>query len=540
MVPVSFYTHGASILAAPVTLAPSPHGVNVDYFFPLRNLGDRAITLRVDAGAGGTRNVIVPPAVGTQPGTASVALRQFVASGPASTNITLTDITVGESQLCGSLPSGLTVTSTGVGEPVSATVSDLNFGAMVCRGSPVGARVVELRSLASIPITFDASIGASSPHFSVSPASGSIAPGGAVTLTVTPRMLSNETPGEHVELLRVHTSTGQRLDINLLFEIVGARIRINADRPVPLPQTAPGTASPSFALPVTVQTNVPVSMRTTATGAAARDVQFAFDGTSVNAVYTPSSASVEPITVAFDTASPFPLCAPIEGGPLVLTPNTTSAVLLTAPPSISVGSNLCGSMPPPVSFELRNPGGVPVPFTTNAQSLVGYFSVSPTSGTIPPGGAQQISVAYRQPVSNERTARSPYAAAAYADRIRDWITVAAGAQRLTVDVTGIETGFAYSTTFSMILPPPRPDETHYFEFFSTRVGGTSPPVASYLATPSTTGGCLVQSVPHRTYPGVVGGLYQVRCPMSGSYRVAIAPANAAAPNCSPRLTFASR
>lgn len=304
--------------------------------------------------------------------------------------------------LCQPLPSAVTLTGNGTNGALTLGSASVSFPTQNC-GAAASSKLLNLKNTGTAPFNWNASV-LGSTGFTVTPASGSIAVGANVDVTVKSPAFSNTfgSIAAVTDTLRITTniSGDAAHDVPLSATPTGAMLQITEAN------IAFGTvqATKSAGKPITV----------TNTGNVATTVTFTLGSANTALTFAPQNASVSSVSPINGTAT----FAPLTSGPLANTVSLTvpggtplCAALPTARNITGTAAQgiwggavaqesfalVCNAAVATQSFNLTNPsGGAPYDFTAAAGS--GY-SVSPTSGTVPVNGTVSITVTPPQNVT---------------------------------------------------------------------------------------------------------------------------------------------
>jgi hypothetical protein len=246
--------------------------------------------------------------------------------------------------LCGALPGNLTLSGTGTNPTVTASPTTLNFGYVACgtAGSPL--TTVIQNNGAATSFTAAPLKGALS-NFVVTPASGSLAAGGNIQLTVTPQTIpvqSSPTPvttgsNFYGDTLQVVTGSGTIVDVTLDETALGAILAFSTAK-ISFTTITHGT-SESSALSVTNTGSGPATVTLTP---ALTSVVFSGDAGASDAG-TPDPFGVTPATSAIAAGGTGPFSA-------TFSPSQTATYNGTIALSVPTGTNLCATLPADVTL----------------------------------------------------------------------------------------------------------------------------------------------------------------------------------------------
>lgn len=378
----------------PVTTTSAPAPITVT------NTGNRPLSLKIEPPSDAHFQVTAPVGEVAVAAGASVPNLSARFAPTAATMLEGTAALTVTGAICGASATELAFSGKGVIGVARTSPGALAFGRINC-GATAAAKTVTLANDGGAAFTFSAALleGAASP-FAVAPASGSVAPGHVVTVTVTPKAVPQTASTE----------------VNAFGDVL--RIRTNAvgdqDHDIPLTQTAQGaviSSTPSAVgfegTPITTTRTSPVSIRNSgnasitlapaATGAdysVASTSAFALaaGGTSiVTARFSPTTVGAKSGAVALK-ASGGVLCAPLPPA-TTLSGTGTNGTLGLSTTTLEFGSTNCGATASPQTFEVRNTGNGAFDFVVAAgKGAASPYNVTPVRGTVPAAGKVIVTV----------------------------------------------------------------------------------------------------------------------------------------------------
>ena len=432
------------------------------------NAGGQAVTL-ANAGAGALRWVAasgaawlsVSPASGTLAGGENTTVVLDLATAPLAAGDytgTVTFTPLDGNGVSRSVTVSLTVTA----PPGRLAAAPTSLTATATAGVAPPAQTLQLSNPGGQPLTWSAST--NQPWLSVSPATGTLAPGATATLTVnyTTAALA---AGSYAAVLTVAAPTASNTPLT-----VPVALSVNP-------------APPTLALSASVLAD------TTGVGTspAARTVQLTNSGgqpLTWNATTNQSWLSVSPaqgtlaagasvtLTVSYATsalpAGGYSGLVGITSAGAVNSPQQVAASVIVEPPAGELTLSVAtlarsigqGLTPAAQTFTVTNTGGRPLSWS--AADNQGWLSVSPATGTLAPGASAQLTVTY---------ATGALAIGSYAATI-------------TVSAPGANGG-ARTVAVSLSVTVPQPVITLAPEFLSRTTNvGTSPAPQQFTITNS--------------------------------------------------------
>jgi hypothetical protein len=291
------------------------------------------------------------------------------------------------------------------GGPPGVSTTTLDFGLVNC-GSTANAQTftIDNPSFASVAWTATLGHGAASP-FTLSPATGTLASGGSVQVTVTPNAVptsastSANALGDVVTVSLNSSSATVTLSETaqgavLLFvpatlpfgpvplsagpdtEFFGVQNEGNVDADVTLTLTG----DPSFTLPSSATTQALTVM----------------DGSSDDSsiTFTPTTTNNVTASVAMTTAPGLVLCSPLPT-PLAVSGNGTNGQVAVSPAQIVFGTNglvPCGTNAQPQTVTLQNTGTASFTWSGVLTHGSTYYTISPASGTVTASSSVPVTV----------------------------------------------------------------------------------------------------------------------------------------------------
>ncbi len=301
--------------------------------------------------------------------------------------------------ICGDSPKQIAMKGQGSNGMVGVTPAGVDFGQVDC-GTSTTAKKVTVSNTGNGPFTFDAKLDAAgSNYFTISPATGSVAPGGTTDVTITPKAIPSAapvTPNAFGGSLSVSTSA------------IG-----DAPHTVSLTQTAHGaiiTANPTSVnfSSVPVSTTQTAGVTLTNSGNAAANVTIAASGTGFSvspatasltagdtlqatATFAPTAAG--PATGALSLAATGTvLCAPMPADVALSGSGTSGSVSLSAQ-SFDFGATNCGASATAKTLTLQNPGNAGYTWTAAlAKGTSSPYALSKASGTVAAAGSDALTI----------------------------------------------------------------------------------------------------------------------------------------------------
>ncbi len=400
-VPVKLTAAGAELSLVPTTIdfGLYPVGASApDVPLTLKNNGNKAVTITIaqpsDAQFGVTWSGSPAPIALAANATAVGLMGKFKpsTSSPSSSFAALSF----NGAVCGASAAQIAMKGQGSNGVVGVTPAGLDFGQVDC-GTTAAAKKVTVSNTGNGAFTFDAKLdSASSNYFTVSPATGSVPPGGTGEVTVTPKAIPGTAPvtaNAFGGALTVTTST------------VG-----DAPHSIALTQTAHGailTASPSSAnfASVPVGTSQTVGVTLTNSGNAPANVTIAASGTgfsvtppsgtmtagdtlATTATFTPSAASAATGALKIGSTGAV-LCAPLPADVALSGTGTSGSVSLSAQ-SFDFGATNCGATATAKALTLQNPGNASYTWTATLGSS--RYALSKASGSVAAGGSDSLTI----------------------------------------------------------------------------------------------------------------------------------------------------
>jgi hypothetical protein len=358
-------------------------------------------------------------------GTAQTLGATFSPGGDISPqSSTLTFAVDATTNLCAPLPGpdggvpSLELFGQGTNGQVAFSPSTLAFGLVDC-GTQAAAQAVTFNNNGNEAYTLTALLDAGTAYtLAVAPAGGMVAAGGTATVTLTPKPIpqTSAIPGPYDDWLTVNT-TAIASDGGLVSVLI------------PVTESAQGAVLAGFApnngqiafgnTPIGGQSSFQLYIQNTGNQAAPLDANAGppqFDipsitvpangntGSNWNATFTPQKAQLYQAsgTIGFDGDAGAVLCQPLPAilSSLALSGTGTNAPTFSANPLLVLfGTVNCGSAPPASqNVTLTNSGLTAVSWTAALSASSGgpdggpLFSIAPTSGSVPAGGTQPITV----------------------------------------------------------------------------------------------------------------------------------------------------
>lgn len=347
---------------------------------------DPAEALVVDGGAEGALVATFAPGASIEPqqSAVSVAIDEAVV-------------------LCAPLPEPLSLTGTGLGAPrANFAAEPLDFEAVGC-GQPA-TRTLALTNDGEVPLTFSAQI--TGQRFSVSPAEGSVPPGETLDVEVTASFPSTSLAGTAAQgVLTLATNDENHLTTNIDLSATssGATLTLTpkvasfgvypvaiAAAPIELELRNTGNAPAvlTFDQPADAQFSVswagaPAAV-TVAPGAAVPDLAAGFTASAITLSQTQALIHVDGAVCGESAAT------------LRMTGQGTAGSVGFSTTDVFFGEDGfvdCGTQAGAQKFRITNSGNGSFSWTaTLGKGDASGFSFSPTSGTVPAGGSQEITV----------------------------------------------------------------------------------------------------------------------------------------------------
>jgi hypothetical protein len=242
--------------------------------------------------------------------------------------------------VCGDVPKTFELAGEGVLLPVTVTPSPLDFGSVDC-GTTAAAKTVSIENENAFPVVFSAVLAGAPSPFTISPASGTVAPKSTAAITVSPK--------------------GMVAPRSVAPNAYGDQLTITTNAPADLPHV------------VTIMQSARGAILSASLPNAAFGAQTV--GATVNRTLTVQNSGNQSATVKLTTALPFavspasPAAVTIAGGAsgtatVSFTP--TSSTPASANVSLAITGPQCG--PPPAAIPVSGSGAFPV------FSITGRFS----------------------------------------------------------------------------------------------------------------------------------------------------------------------
>jgi hypothetical protein len=306
----------------------------------------------------------------------------------------------GNDVLCAPLPSPASLGGTGTSGAVAISASSIDFGLVAC-GATAAAQTLTISNTGSASFTFTTALaaGAASPY-TVSPATGTVAPNGSATITVTPNAVpATSTIAPKTDTLTVTTTVfGDSPHAIALSEtpqgaILGVSPASIAFGAISLNQ------STSQTLTVSNTGNAPAIVSfAMGTGSSAftagpqNHTLLANDTFAATATFKPTASGAQQNTASVAVAPGTPLCAPLPAA-VALTGTGNVGVASVTPGSLGFGLVACGTTAAAQNVTLSNTGTASFNYTAAlAAGGSSAYAVSPTSGSVAPGAKVTLSV----------------------------------------------------------------------------------------------------------------------------------------------------
>ncbi len=341
--------------------------------------------------------------------------------------------------VCGASASSIGFTGNGTKGVVAVTPGNVDFGLVSC-GAAAGAKSVTVQNSGNASFTFNAKLLAGT-SFTVLPTTGTVAPAGSATLTITPSKIpsvASTAANGFGDTLRITTNAvgDAPHDVALTETAQGAVLALDTTTigfgNVVLQQTATS--------PFTITNTGNASATVTLTASAAPFGVSPTTATTLTGGGSPlaGSATFHPTTlgsaggsVSIATAKADVLCsAPI--GPIQLGGTGVNGVMTVSTTKIDFQSVPCGQAAGQQSFTIANTGTAPFSWSAAlGKGASSPYALSPASGTIDPGApATTVTVT---------PAKIPFPSALTANLYGDTITITptgiAGGSPQTVTLT---------------------------------------------------------------------------------------------------------
>jgi hypothetical protein len=328
--------------------------------------------------------------------------------------------------LCSPLPSALQVTGTGTTGAITISPASLNFGNVNC-GASAGPKTVTISNGGTAAFNLKTPVlgkGADA-SYTVALSATSVPPGGAVTMTVTPKAIpaqSATTPNLYGDSITLETDiAGDTTHLVGLSETAEGAIFAISTSTLTFSNTPVGaTTTTQFTVTNTGNHPTPVSF-------VVANPVFAIAGQTVqgnssyfaNATFSPSAAQSYNDNATFTIPAGSPLCAPLPAAIAMNGKGVTGGVLV-GPSTLQFGYVPCGAQQSAKQVTFKN--GTGLDFTWSASLNKGAsspYSVAPTSGTVKAGETLTLTVT---------PAKIPATSTTQADAYGDVLTVTTTAQ----------------------------------------------------------------------------------------------------------------
>ncbi len=302
--------------------------------------------------------------------------------------------------VCGMSVTSIPMTGNGVTGVVAVTPGTLDFKSVDC-GQSAQPQTVMVTNSGTASFNFKAVmlLGASSPY-AISPATGTVAAGASVPVTVTPNPIpavASVAANAFGDTLQITTDVvgDANHDVTLTETAQGAVLALNKTSipfgNVTLLQTmsSPFTITNTGTLPATVSLK--------ATGAAfgvapttATTLTAGGSPLAGSATFTPTVLGSQSGSIAITTGATDVVCSP-PLGPIGLSGTGANGTLSISTNALAFLSVPCGKSASPQTFTISNPGTAT--FTWSATLGLGAaspYKLSPSSGTVAPGAQPTI------------------------------------------------------------------------------------------------------------------------------------------------------
>lgn len=402
-VPVRLVPAGATLALSPAKVAFGEYPIQSqapDVPVSLRNTGNKAITINLAQPADSQFGLAwtgAPGAVQLAPGADVPGLTARFR--PTTTTASATSAKLSFSgATCGAVIEAIPLEGRGANGVVGVSPGSLDFGQVNC-GATAAAQTFTVSNTGNASVTWSAALrlAARSP-FTLSPASGTLAAGGRVTVTVTPKAVPPTSST---------ASDAFADDVSVTTSAVG-----DAPHAVSLHQTARGAvlalsgASLAFGdvpvltsrtatLSLTNSGNAPATLGLKATGSGfavspSAPTQVGASPLTVTTTFSPTTAGAYTGSLAMAAGATDVLCAPLPAA-VALSGNGTNGAVALSTQAVDFGSSNCGVLPAARTLTLRNTGNAGFGFTT-ALPPGTLYTVSPSSGTIAPNETATLTV----------------------------------------------------------------------------------------------------------------------------------------------------
>jgi hypothetical protein len=400
-VPVKLTAAGAELSLVPTTIDFGLYPVGSaapDVPLTLKNDGNKAVTIAITQPSDNQFGVTwsgAPAAITLAANATAVGLMgQFKpsTSSPSSSFASLSFT----GAVCGESPAQIAMKGQGSNGVVGVTPAGLDFGQVDC-GTTANAKKVTVSNTGNGAFTFAAKLDAAGSNtFTVSPATGSVAPGGIMEVTVTPKAIPAAAPvtaNAFGGALTITTSAvgDAAHGITLTQTAHGAILTANpssvnfASVPVATSQTAGVTLTNAGNAPanVTISASGTGFSVTPATGA-----MTAGDTLAATATFAPAAAGAATGALKIGATGAV-LCAPLPADVPLSGTGTSGSVSLSAQ-NFDFGATNCGSTATAKTLTLQNPGNASYTWTATLGSS--RYALSKASGSVSAGGSDALTI----------------------------------------------------------------------------------------------------------------------------------------------------
>ncbi len=402
-IPVTLTPAGAELALVPASadFGTYPVGAQApDVPLAMTNNGNRPVSVTFGEPADKQFSIAwtgSPVAVELAPGaTAAGLLARFKPSTtvPSSSQSPITTTGV----LCGTSAKQVALTGQGTNGVVGVTPASLDFGQVDC-GSQGSAKTIKVSNTGNGSFTFDATLDtAGAKYYSVTPLTGSVAPGSSTTLTVTPKAVPATSPvtaNYYAGGISVKTSAAGDSPHAITLAQTARGAIITVSRTSVAFSSVPVATSQSAVVAIANGGNVSAALKVSSSGTgfsvspSGSLTMAAGDSVSASVSFSPAAAGAATGSLKV-TAGTVALCAPMPAD-VALTGTGTSGQVSLSAQSFDFGATNCGATATSRTLTLQNPGNASYTWTgTLARTGSSPYALSKAGGTIAAGGSDTL------------------------------------------------------------------------------------------------------------------------------------------------------
>lgn len=323
-----------------------------------------------------------------------------------------------DSVLCADLPAGLGIVASGADNGVNFTPGALDFGLVNC-GSATNAKTLTFTNTGKSNYTLTAATlkrGLGSPFSINLPANKTVAPGSSLEIAVVPKAIPNSSavPGDYRDTLVVTTDVpgDNPHEINIDEGARGAILSLSA-RSWTFTSAARNAQS-SYELGILNSGNAPAKVRfdsiTQPVFTFDQDVNVAANTTVVSKSYfTPTNTQTYNGTAQMVVSNDTVMCNFFLNDITMTGTGTAAANPTVTPTALNWGRVNCGAVATGKTVTINNPTVQPLPWNASITLFPSQYTLSASSGTVPPNSSTTITVTpVAIPVSNSTSVGAGY------------------------------------------------------------------------------------------------------------------------------------